>query len=141
MSGSSDGGKGDGARPLSVPWQTYSDRHDMIDWGKHKKQCGACQKPVDKCGCCPTEDGPGQVDEKKDEDSGLVCQKCPRASPYGDLVCANCLGKDDGRRGPDEKTSTMFANIHRNKERFSVEAVAKAFCGIAKRDDENKEDV
>lgn len=32
------------------------------------------------------------------------------------------------RRELDAPTSKMFANIHRNKERFSVAAVSKAFA-------------
>jgi hypothetical protein len=34
------------------------------------------------------------------------------------------------RREPDAPTSKLFANIHRNKERFSVAAVSKAFANV-----------
>jgi hypothetical protein len=34
------------------------------------------------------------------------------------------------RRELDAPTSKMFANIHRNKERFSVAAVSKAFANV-----------
>jgi len=49
------------------PGTGYSEGWAAIDWSRHNKQCGLCQKPIDKCGCCPTEDGPGQVDEKKED--------------------------------------------------------------------------
>lgn len=32
--------------------------YDMIS--RRRGMCGRCQQPSDKCGCVPTEDGPGQ---------------------------------------------------------------------------------
>lgn len=51
-------GKGSKARPLSIPREEFACRYDMIF--KQKELCGTCRKPVDRCGCMPTDDGPGQ---------------------------------------------------------------------------------
>ena len=31
--------------------------------------CGRCRKPIDMCGCCPTDDGPGQAEEKRAQEA------------------------------------------------------------------------
>ena len=53
---------GSGRRPFS-PQSQFDQSFDMIF--KAKELCGLCKKDATKCGCCPTDDGPGQ-DESKD---------------------------------------------------------------------------
>lgn len=48
--------KGSNARPLSVSQDKFAEAFDMIF--RKQPMCGHCRKPSDKCGCCPTEDGP-----------------------------------------------------------------------------------
>lgn len=54
--------KGSNPRPLSVSLHQFGAQFDAI-FGVKVKMCGTCQKPVGKCGCCPTDDGPGQTTE------------------------------------------------------------------------------
>lgn len=56
--------KGSKARPFAIPLDEFGSNFDRIF--KHKL-CGTCRKPVDKCGCMPTDDGPGQDGEDKGE--------------------------------------------------------------------------
>lgn len=44
------------------PGKGFNKGHDLIDWSRRKALCGSCLKPADKCGCVPTEDGPGQAE-------------------------------------------------------------------------------
>lgn len=47
-------GKGSTRRPGSMPegaWEAIF---------KQRELCGTCRKPVDTCGCMPTDDGPWQ---------------------------------------------------------------------------------
>lgn len=57
--------KGSKPRPISIPREEFGVRFDMIF--KQKELCGTCRKPVDSCGCMPTDDGPGQDGEDKGE--------------------------------------------------------------------------
>lgn len=58
--------KGSNPRPFSVPQSQFDEAFDMIF--RKKAMCGLCCKPLDKCGCCPTDDGPGQDNEEGGEE-------------------------------------------------------------------------
>lgn len=51
-------GKGSKPRPLSVPQDQFDAAFDMIF--QASKQCGLCNMAKNKCGCCPTDDGPAE---------------------------------------------------------------------------------
>jgi hypothetical protein len=57
----SDGGKGSARRPPSVPLEQFDAAFEMIF--KARLLCGLCGKSKKGCGCVPTDDGPGQVQE------------------------------------------------------------------------------
>ena len=59
--------KGSVPRPYSVSPQDFASSFDRI-FGKPQKLCGTCQKPVERCGCMPTDDGPGQDGAAPDPD-------------------------------------------------------------------------
>lgn len=61
-------GKGSAPRPLSVTQSQFDQAFDMIF--RKREQCGLCQKPKDSCGCCPTDDGPGQENEATETKEG-----------------------------------------------------------------------
>lgn len=50
-------------RPLSIPRDQFGAQFDAIF--TPQKLCGLCRKPVDQCGCMPTDDGPADKPEVK----------------------------------------------------------------------------
>lgn len=62
-------GKGSARRPGSIPEGAW----DAIFKPKPPPPfCNLCKMTADKCGCVPTDDGPGQVNDAVK----MVCQKC-----------------------------------------------------------------
>lgn len=53
-------GKGSKRRPGIIPPTAW----DRI-FAKPPPICGLCQRPSACCGCMPTDDGPGQKDDKE----------------------------------------------------------------------------
>lgn len=103
----SEAGKGGDRRPMNITQEQFASNFELAF--SKQKLCGLCRKPVTLCGCCPTEDGPGQC-----------ANGCPRKTPYGDAACGDCLtrSQEDGPgQGSDE------VKTHYERRRFNREGV------------------
>ena len=97
-------GKGSGRRPGAG----YAEGWDAI-FANVPLICTACN--TEPCDCQVTEDGPGQC-----------ANRCPRKSPYGDVVCGDCLDRSL-KNGPGQNEASKEVKTHYERRRFDREGV------------------